>query len=204
MERIAVLGFGSLLIDPGEELARSLSDCREVSTPFSVEYARYSKSRGGAPTLVPVDGFGGPVRARLLILRGETTLKDAQDMLWRRETRQIDPTKGYVAQYSPIPNALIVQELRDFEGVGRVLYADFPAAGKAIERPDPAELARRAIGSVHKAPDHRDGITYLMDAKKSGVETELTPAYEKLVLELTGAGTLRDALNAVRQSATAG
>ena len=35
-----------------------------------------------------------------------------------------------------------------------------------------------------------DGITYLMNAMKAGIDTPLTPAYEKEILRLTGASNL--------------
>jgi hypothetical protein len=51
---IGILAFGSLIDDPGEEIANVISgDPIIVETPFPVEYGRFSLSRGGAPTLVP-------------------------------------------------------------------------------------------------------------------------------------------------------
>ena len=56
---IGVLAYGSLITDPGSELvAITLAVTKDVLTPFSVEFARKSRKRCGAPTLVPVDHGG--------------------------------------------------------------------------------------------------------------------------------------------------
>src|SRR5437868_3179520 len=53
--KVGIFGFGSLIADPGEELANATASRMEAETPFAVEYGRTSKkTRGGAPTLVPV------------------------------------------------------------------------------------------------------------------------------------------------------
>jgi hypothetical protein len=56
MPRIGILAFGSLIGNPGDEIA-ALEIAAErrhgVLTPFPVEFARSSTKRGGAPTLVP-------------------------------------------------------------------------------------------------------------------------------------------------------
>ena len=55
---VGILAFGSIAGDPGAELAAAVTRRIEVKTPFAVEFARSSRSRDGAPTLVPV-GEGG-------------------------------------------------------------------------------------------------------------------------------------------------
>jgi len=86
---IAILAFGSLLDDPGKELATAMVEKRPTETPFAVEFARLSASRGGAPTLAPVDSGGGTVRASFLVLDNDVSLQEAKDMLWRRETNKV-------------------------------------------------------------------------------------------------------------------
>ena len=67
MTRIAILAFGSLIEDPGDELDERIRDRVEgVETPFSIEFARSSGTRGGGPTLIPVEDGGSPVDAMLL------------------------------------------------------------------------------------------------------------------------------------------
>ena len=78
MARIAILAFGSLIDDPGEELHPRIREQIEgIKTPFSIEFARSSSSRGGGPTLVPVDDGGSPVNAVLLALDPAVGLEEA-------------------------------------------------------------------------------------------------------------------------------
>jgi len=63
-----ILAFGSLIDDLGDELSAAIKGGPILaSTPFPVEYGRFSLSRGGAPTLVP-HLSGGKVTARILPL----------------------------------------------------------------------------------------------------------------------------------------
>ena len=88
MAHIAILAFGSLIEDPGKELRPRIRERIDgIKTPFSVEFARSSRSRGGGSTLVPVHGGGSPVHAVLLALDPAIELAEAMDLLWRRETR---------------------------------------------------------------------------------------------------------------------
>lgn len=52
---IGILAFGSIINEPGEELAAAVTRRIEVETPVAVEFARSSRTRDGAPTLVPVN-----------------------------------------------------------------------------------------------------------------------------------------------------
>ena len=84
--RIGILAYGSLIDDPGEELAqRIIHRIEDAKTPFRVEFARSSLSREGAPTLVPVEAGGAQVKATVLVLDDAVALEDARDMLYRRE-----------------------------------------------------------------------------------------------------------------------
>ena len=52
---IGILAYGSLIDDPGFEIKGLISKkLNGILTPFKIEFARCSSSRGGAPTLVPV------------------------------------------------------------------------------------------------------------------------------------------------------
>ena len=52
---IGILAYGSLIDDPGDEIKPLVKQKIEgVETPFAIEFARSSKSRNGAPTLIPV------------------------------------------------------------------------------------------------------------------------------------------------------
>ena len=60
--KIGIFGFGSLIADPGEELANATVSRLEAETPFAIEYAHSSThTRSGAPTLVPVKSGGAKV-----------------------------------------------------------------------------------------------------------------------------------------------
>ena len=80
MARIAILAFGSLIEDPGKELHPHIREHIEgIKTPFSIEFARSSSSRGGGPTLVPVNHGGSPVNAVLLALNPAVGISEARD-----------------------------------------------------------------------------------------------------------------------------
>lgn len=193
---IGILAFGSLRTNPGRELSAATLDRCPAITPFPVEYARYSSTRGGAPTLVP-HAAGSTVKAEIMVLRENVTLQDARDMLWRRERHRVCSGERYEPSANPGPNQVIVRELGDFAGLETVLYTDFTDEGK-IANPDPIELAEKAIQSVKKAKPCYDGITYLIDAKAAEIVTPLTPKYEAEILRLTGASDLTEARERVR------
>jgi hypothetical protein len=189
---LGILAFGSLISDPGPELGAATESRRETMTPFPVEFARSSRNRGGAPTLVPVTSGGASVRAVILVLKGLLS-EDAASLLWRRETGRIGSGRSYVRPTSPGPDRMLVEALADFEGFAKVFYTDFPESGK-LEAPTPALLARLAIASVSAAPPGKDGISYLIAAKADGIETPLSARYEAEILRRTGALSLEDAL----------
>lgn len=193
MKKLAILAYGSLIDSPGEELEkRIMKPLLPVLTPFKIEYARSSMGRGGAPTLVPVEEGRSNVNARLLVLSDATSEKEAKDMLWRRETGRAQGS--YDPPPHPGPNTVLVGELRSFEGVTLVLYTRI-----AANIPPPLtgqKLADLAIKSA-KSPNvekGRDGISYLINAKKAGIKTPLSPDYEAAVLELTSTDSLEAAL----------
>lgn len=190
MNKIGILAFGSLRHDSGDELCPLIERKMKTRTPFPVEYGRYSrKKRGGAPTLVP-HPRGGQVDAEILVLNDSVSVKNAMDMLWRRETGETDKTKGYPAGTSP--NSVQVACLSHFEGIEVVLYTDFHDAGK-IPKPTASDLAMAAIQSVAKANANKDGITYLIAAISSGTDTPLTKTYCEEIQRQTGARSLPEA-----------
>lgn len=195
MSNIGILAFGSLIRDPGDELRPLIEKRVKTKTPFRVEYGRYSgKTRGGAPTLVP-HPKGGYVDAEILVLKDSVSVKDATDMLWRREAGETDKSKGYPAGTKP--GSVQVGKRAQFEGVEIVLYTDFLDIGK-IATPVASELATAAIESVAKAPANKDGITYLAGATADGVRTPLTAAYEAAIREQSGTGSLAETLEKLR------
>lgn len=195
---IAILAFGSLIDDPGTEIAPVIVSRRNVTTPFKVEFGRLSKGRSGAPTLVPVEQGGAAVPAKLLVLQSSVTADEAKSLLWRRETRREHSGEIYREVIKPGANRVLIKTIVNaFDGMDAVLYVDFPEEGK-LQTPSPKLLARNAIASAAARIDGLDGISYLISAKTNGIRTPLMGAYEATVLELVGAVDLEDARRRAR------
>jgi len=193
---IAILAYGSLIHDPGEELKRAEDSRIPVVTPFAVEYARQSTSRDGAPTLVPFEG-GRKVNGVLIVLKEGITEREATDMLYHREAGHTD---HYDPKHLPHdPNDKVwVDRRTNWEGIDVVLYTRI---ARNIEPLTPDHLANLAIVSAKgKAGEkERDGIHYLLMCTKAGVRTELSEAYERSILDKTGADDLKGAWKKVRE-----
>ncbi len=198
---IGILAFGSLIEDPGPELARVIVNRKAAQTPFNVEFARSSETRHGAPTLVPVTIGGAPVQAVILICADRVTQEEGMDMLWRRETRQIGTGKHYKLPKKPTPKGVLIRSLQSFADIDWVIYTDFYEIGK-IHKPTAKELARLAIASVRNSTDKEgmEGISYLISAKRLGIVTPLMPEYESEILQQTNTPNLEAALNKLRIS----
>jgi hypothetical protein len=192
---IGILAYGSLIQDPEVEIQPLVERRVKTVTPFPIEYARLSRSRGGGPTVVPHPA-GGPASAEILVLREGVSLDQAKDFLWRREVQK----EGTGRLYAPgnTRNSVLVKDWRDYEGVTHVLYTDFPEAGK-VATPSAELLAQAAVASVAKAPGGKDGITFLLQLVASGVETPLTAGYSAEILRLSDAVTLQQANFATTQ-----
>jgi hypothetical protein len=188
---LGILAFGSLIHDPGTELEQKIVLRIKTKTPFPVEYARFSgKTRGGAPTLVPCQN-GSPVSAEILVLDDAVSTEEAADILWRRETRKIGTGETY--KEGTTATSVLVREFKDDPCIGTVLYTDFPGAGK-ISTPLANELAERAIRSVATAQAGMDGISYLRDAIKCGIDTPITEEFRREILRQTNTESLEEAL----------
>jgi hypothetical protein len=188
---VGILTFGSIIEDPGGELEAATVRRIEVVTPFPVEFARSSRTRDGAPTLVPVSERGAHIPASVLILDKPVSVAGARAMLYRRETgRSNDISIGGRVGW--------IAELHGYEGIRICLYAALKAN---IPPPVTAEkLAELALRSA-KGPSgikRRDGISYLQQQKHRGVVTPLMRPYEEAVLTQTGAGSLSEAWERVR------
>jgi len=191
-DKIGILAYGSLIDDPGEEIAAHMIGQIDCVTPFNVEYARMSKTRDNAPTLIPVAEEGRPVIARVLILE-HVSYQEAEDMLWRRETRQKDRRKRYPNKSNPSSNDVVVKSVENFHGLEKVLYTSI---GQNIGVPSPHLLAKLAIESYYAGAGDigKDGISYLLQAKKNGIRTALSDEYEMAILKATNSKDLQDAI----------
>jgi hypothetical protein len=195
---VGILAYGSLIDEPGPEIAAVETGriSQGVTTPFNVEFARLSRTRKEAPTLIPVESGGSPVRATIVVVKASAA--EAANMLWRRETGHAGQTEPiYVRPASPSRNSVLIEELADFHGVATVLYTRI---GTNLTDRSPASLARFAINSARALRDRRDGISYLIAAKRNGIRTPLSPAYEDEIKRQTEASSLEEALMKIGQA----
>ena len=191
--KIGILAFGSLIDDPGPELDPLIVSKEDIETPFNIEYARQSgTTRGGAPTLVPVTSGGGKVKAKLLKLKSDMSLETIKDMLYRREIHQVGNLEKTYNPESTNPNAVRIGELYNFHELEIVLYASLP---QNIETPSAETLADLAIQSARKeaGTNGKDGILYLINNIKAGIETPLTQSYRQAILDKTDTSSLEEA-----------
>lgn len=189
---IGILAYGSLVDDPGVEIAPDIVCRIPCKTPFPVEYRRKSGSRNDAPTLIPTED-GAPVNAFILVLKEGISEADAASRLWRRETRQEGSGKPYVRPKRITENTVTVEEVKNFNGVATVLYTKIePNMGGAFS---PKDLAAYAIASAlaRADADGKDGITYLENNINNSIITPATEAYVAQILAMTGASNLPEA-----------
>jgi hypothetical protein len=199
--RLGVLAFGSLLENAGELDAVTVERV-PAQTPFPVEYARSSKDRGGAPTLVPVAHAGANVQCQVLVLDPLITIEEARNRLYRRETNRVRGDVVYTPKARPSRDGVVILELEGFAGCDVVLYTSI---GTNIDPVDGPHLAALAVSSAktRAGDERRDGISYLAGAMRNGVITPLTTAYEEAILHLTGTSTLEQAWQTCRDGASA-
>ncbi len=196
---IGILAYGSLIDDQGHELKPLIvNKMKKVKIPFKVEFARTSKNRDHAPTLIPVEEGGSSIRGTILILNESVTLEQATDLLWRRETRNESTDEHYGYPPDPGKNHVVIEKISNFKGIDIVLYTKI---GPNIENLTPANLAKFAIQSVKgKAGiDSRDGINYLILIEKQGINTPLMQYYKNEILQKTGTSSLKEALKKINQ-----
>ena len=201
MSNIGILAYGSLIEDPGVELEPLVSGrIADIETPFNIEFARSSKSRDGAPTVIPVLDCGSPVKAVIHVLSEKVDIEQAKNLLWRRETRQENTDKHYPNTINPSSNQVTIEEIGGLGGMEVVLYTKI---GANIDAPTPQKLAVLAIGSARgkAGSEGKDGISYLMSVKRQNINTPLMAQYEKEILKSVGAYSLPEALAIVRGNA---
>jgi hypothetical protein len=191
---VGILAFGSLIDNPGAEIEAVVVGRKlNVRTPFGVEFGRSSIKRAGAPTLVPLQQGGCPILAQILLVN--VSEEEAKDRLWKREVNRVGQGGHYVHHANPGPNTLVVDRYENFEGVKVVLAARFAATIAPLMA---ARLAELAIESARLDRTGRDGISYLIDAKRNGIKTLLSDAYEREILRRTQARDLDAALRKIR------
>ena len=129
-QTVGILAYGSLINDPGREIKEvRVRKIKGVMTPFPVEFARSSSTRGGAPTLVPYAG-GGYVRAQVLVVN--TSVTEATHRLYRRETDKVGSDRRYKHSNNPGPDKVIVEQLRINSGL--TLYSMLVSMPRLMSR----------------------------------------------------------------------
>ncbi len=171
-----VLAFGSLIWDRRELTKLEMVGEVACMTRWPVEFARSSRRRNWAPTLVRVDEAGERVKARVLVYRDESDL--VRDAL--AESEEIDLRK--------FPKNVDACEVPGLT-VHRIWYT---ALRPNIDDLRPECLARLAIASVKPCPE-RNGIRYLSACIEYGVKTALTEEYQAAILRITGSRSLKEA-----------
>jgi hypothetical protein len=192
--RIGILAYGSLIDYPGIEISEIEIDRIVCETPFKVEYARSSSTRCGAPTLIPVDEGGKKVKATIIVLNPETNIKNAESILYRRELHKTNRHESYTHSDNPSVNKVIIKSLTNFNGVENVLYTSI---GCNIQQTLTGELlADLSIKSINLQAgiDEKDGLRYLLSAKRNGIVTGLSDEYEKHILLKTETENLEQAI----------
>lgn len=201
MGEIGILAYGSLIDDPGCELQPLVRRrIRHVFTPFHVEFARLSSTRDYAPTLIPVEEGGSHVGAQILLLNNNVSMDKAKDLLWRRETHQkLSSRKHYREPCCRNADQVVIRVLNNLAGVETVLYTKIGGNIDPEER-TPGFLATKAIQSAKSTTgaEKKDGITYLLNAKRNGILTPMLPEYEREILRRTGTKNLEDAWEQAR------
>jgi len=186
---VGILGYGSLLSDTGEEVMDAhIRTIRDIETPFRVEFARSSKGRGGAPTLVPVEEGGAPADGVICVV--DVSAKRGADVLYRREINKVSSDRRYDPVRATNPKSVKVRRLPGFRGIDIVFYTELEAD---IHPRKGLVLACLAIGSVVRTDKGWDGISYLIDAKRNGVETTLIEEYEAEILRQSVCTSLEEA-----------
>ena len=194
--KIGILAFGSLISNPGEEIKKLTTDILDCETPFKVEFARISSSRGNAPTLIPVEDteIGKKVNAKIFVLNSNITIEEAKSVLYSREIHS-EKIRIYKEPTNPTSKNVLIKELDDFCSVNKVIYTYF-LKQEEYANLTPEQLAKCAINSIlsEAGRKKKDGISYLLEAKKNGIVTELSLEYERKILEKTNTSSLEEAI----------
>ena len=154
--------------------------------------------QGGAPTLVPVNAGGCPVRA--VIFEVEGTASQVADIVYRREIHAVGSGKTYA---EPAPDRTDAVRIAWFEGLAGFDQVLSTQLATNIDPLSAEILADLAIASAQALSEGQDGISYLIAAQASGIETPLSPHYAACILAIAGTATLTAALRAGCATASA-
>ncbi len=142
---------------------------------------------------VPVEKSGACVKSVILVLKEHVSEAKAKNMLWRRETNQIGSKGIYEPSANLGQNTVCIKRLENFQGIEVVLYTSI---APNINNLTPQRLAELAIHSARakEGSEGREGISYLIAAKRNGIITPLMPEYENEILRQTKKRRLEETL----------
>ena len=152
---LGILAYGSLITSPGPEIASlTVERIKNVETPFKVEFARKSKTRGYAPTLIPVDSGGASVKAEIIVIKDHFAPDLAADML----RIEVEPCTGAAHDKGTGRFACI-----------RISSATDEVSGGPVASKDDDHCSRR-IGDHHDQRTHRGKEQSVEQPKKQDSE----------------------------------
>lgn len=191
---IGILGYGSLIDNPGKEISEIEVERINCITPFNVEFARTSATRGNAPTLIPVAEGGRKVNAVIIILKPDISIRIAESILWRRELHKKNRNETYLHSDTASLNKVVIKSLPDFMNVQTVIYTSIGC--NIADKLTSQLLADLSIDSIlsEAGQQEKDGLRYLLAAKRNGIVTKLSEEYENQILLKTGTKSLEQAI----------
>lgn len=201
-----ILAYGSVISDPREQIEQAMINYNGhvigAFTPFPVEFARKSTKRAFAPTLVPFED-GKKVKGQVFAM--DLPENFGAKILYERETgiRKENHSIVYYNANDELQEIYTIGKteivgLKDFAGLGKVLFAYLVSTIHPLNSNHLACLAIQSIASPKYDPG-RDGISYLIDAKQSGIITLHSSDYENDILQITKACCLKQALEKTRR-----
>ncbi|MBU4502272.1 MAG: hypothetical protein KKA79_06755 [Nanoarchaeota archaeon] len=175
-EHIAILAYGSLIWEPGEEIKQHIIAVVDCITPFNVEYAQRSyKSRGGAPTLTKISGIGNKTRAKLLVLDYHNTIEGKKKVYSLICQRENTPKKEWNDEAEP-PKPIYITNLEDYDSVFYCAFKGEPE--NTITSENLVNWAKESVIACNKEGKiENNGVRYLINCYKNGVVTPLTEEY---------------------------
>ncbi len=182
-ERIALLGWGSLLWDKDEEFDDRHGRWRSDGPALKLEFSRISESRGGALTLVIDSENGAETQVRWSLSR-RPGLGDAVEDLRKREKSNLK----WIGIYSVAGNlrgrdekALsVIGDWAGQHGLDGVVWTDLPSNFRTrTGEPFSVDAAIRYLGTLRGA-DKESAFRYIENAP-AFVRTPLRAAFSDML-----------------------
>lgn len=194
--RLGTLACGSTLTAPEPALVAVLwTEEPDLQVQLSLEYAYANPLAAGAPQLTPVDGIDQPLtNVPVYPIAPATFDVELLNPLYRRARAEYKQAGMEGGQAVTPKTKLRPQWLNDVAGLEHIPYYPSPLTLPfVLDQGIPAavrgrRLAELALASLTAATYQAgtDGIHYLATALRLGIQTPLTPHYERAILHLVG------------------